>query len=108
MKILLDECITKKLKFLFSNHIVYTVNDMKWNGYKNGKLMTKCVENSFDILLTIDKNLLSQQNVNKYNMTIVVLDAINSKIETLIPFISIFEEKLATFKKGESYIIQNL
>lgn len=50
MKILLDECVTKRLKPHLSDYEVYTVSEMKWNGIKNGKLMALC-----DLLLTIDK-----------------------------------------------------
>jgi hypothetical protein len=31
---------------------------MRWNGLKNGKLLTECVNNTFDLVLTIDKNLM--------------------------------------------------
>ena len=65
MKILLDECVTKKLKAYLPNHEVYTVSNKRWNGLFNGKLMTKCVEDNFDILLTVDKNILYQQSVLK-------------------------------------------
>jgi hypothetical protein len=61
MKILLDECVTKHLKLYLIGHEVSTVREMGWSGVKNGKLMTLCVENGFEILLTIDKNLQHQQ-----------------------------------------------
>ncbi|OYU95374.1 MAG: hypothetical protein CFE21_09495 [Bacteroidetes bacterium B1(2017)] len=57
MKILLDECVTKRLKIHLNEFDVYTVNELNLSGIKNGKLMTYCTENGFDILLTIDKNL---------------------------------------------------
>ena len=72
MKILLDECVTKHLKPLLIGHEVSTVREMGWSGVKNGKLMTLCVENGFEILLTIDKNLQHQQNLDKYPITIVI------------------------------------
>ena len=55
MKILLDECVTKQLKKYLAAFEVFTVRELGLGGIKNGKLMTYCVENSFDILLTIDK-----------------------------------------------------
>lgn len=61
MKILLDECVTKHLKPLLQDHEVFTVREMEWSGVKNGQLMKLCCENNFEILLTIDKNLLHQQ-----------------------------------------------
>jgi len=34
MKILLDECVTKKLKHHLKEFEVYTVSEMNWNGIK--------------------------------------------------------------------------
>jgi hypothetical protein len=51
MKILLDECVTKRLKPFLAEFEVFTVLEMKWNGIKNGKLMSLCVDNNFDLLL---------------------------------------------------------
>ena len=80
MKILLDECVTKKLKQYLLDIEVVTVIELGWGGIKNGKLMALCVENKFEILLTIDKNLAFQQNLDKYNLTIVVFNSVTSKI----------------------------
>jgi predicted nuclease of predicted toxin-antitoxin system len=60
MKILLDECVTKRLKNHLTEFDVFTVTELNLSGIKNGKLMNYCVENNFDILLTIDKNLMYQ------------------------------------------------
>jgi hypothetical protein len=35
MKILLDECITKRLKSYLTGFEVFTVSEMNWNGIKN-------------------------------------------------------------------------
>ena len=58
MKILLDECITKRLKKHLIEFDVFTVRELGMGGVKNGKLMEFCVDNEFDILLTTDKNLM--------------------------------------------------
>ena len=66
MKILLDECVTKRLKKHLEEFEVLTIRELGLSGIKNGVLMTYCVENNFDILLTLDKNLMFQQNLEKY------------------------------------------
>jgi len=58
MKILLDECITKRLKNSLVDLEVFTVSGLGLSGMKNGKLLDYCGKNDFDILLTIDKNLM--------------------------------------------------
>lgn len=105
MKILLDECVTKKLKQHLEYFEVYTVIELGLSGIKNGKLMTYCAENNFDILLTIDKNLMFQQNLEKYPVTIAVLDSLTSKIEELVTFLPSFKSQAANFKKSKAYTI---
>ena len=106
MKILLDECVTKHLKPHLIGHEVSTVREMGWSGVKNGKLMTLCVENGFEILLTIDKNLQHQQNLDKYSITIVILNSYTSKVEELIEFLPEFEAQLPTYQKHNAYQIR--
>ena len=43
MKILLDECVTRKLKSRLPQHEVFTVTEMQWNGLKNGNLMRAAI-----------------------------------------------------------------
>jgi len=81
MKILLDECVTKHLKPRLSQYEVFTVREMGWSGIKNGKLMTLCAENNFQILLSIDKNLQYQQNLEKYPISIVIFNSYSSKMQ---------------------------
>lgn len=75
MKLLLDENLPKRLKLDFSEHEVYTVRDKQWNGIKNGELLHLMIEDSFDVLLTFDKNLQYQQNFSKYTLAVFVLTA---------------------------------
>lgn len=93
MKLLLDENLPKKLKQAFGDtHQVFTVGDMKWNGKRNGELLGLMVYHGFEGLVTIDKNLSYQQNINKFDLIIIVLEAPNNKIETLKPFVTAFLE----------------
>ena len=103
MKILLDECITKTLKKHLVNHTVFTVANMNWLGKKNGNLMKSAIAEGFDILLTIDKNLQFQNNITEYNIVIVIFDSKNSKLESLLPFIPVFEKLISSFEKGKVY-----
>ena len=105
MKILLDECVNKRLKSHLSGFEIYTVNEMKWCGVKNGKLMSLCVTNQFDIILTIDKNIIHQQNIEKYPLAIVVLNVSTSKMEELQLFIPSFLKQIHHFEKKRVYII---
>lgn len=75
MRLLLDENLPKRLKQDFSEHEIFTIRDRQWNGIKNGELLKLLLDNSFDALLTFDKNLQHQQNFLKYTITVFVLTA---------------------------------
>ena len=106
MKVLLDECVTKRLKSYLNDLEVYTVLEMGWSGVKNGKLISLSVQHNFDIFLTIDKNILYQQNLEIHPITIVVLNSLTSKLEELILFIPSFLKQKNKFEKNKSYIIE--
>jgi len=105
MKVLLDECLPKRLKFLLIGFDVKTVTELGWNSLRNGELMKVAIENKFEVLLTIDKNLEFQHNLKSYNITIAVFDVPKSKIEFLTPLIPKFVEKIEKFEKGKAYRI---
>jgi len=106
MKILLDECVTKRLKKHLEEFEVFTVRELNLSGIKNGKLLTYCIENKFDLLLTIDKNLMFQQNFDQYPITIVVLNCQTSKIEDIVTFLPSFNSQVDKFEKHKAYIIE--
>ncbi len=106
MKILLDECVTKKLKAYLLEFDVQSVTEMGWSGLKNGKLLQAAANEQFDILLTIDKNLQYQQNVIQYDITVVVLDVAMSKLPYLLELLPLFKEQMPTFQRKRVYLIE--
>jgi len=74
MKILLDENIPTKIKFDFGEDFeVKSVRDMGWLGKKNGELLGLITLTGFDFFITLDKNLRHQQNLEKFDITIILL-----------------------------------
>lgn len=91
MRILLDENMPAKVNYNFGEgHEVYTVQEMKWLGKKNGELLGLAAFNGFDIFITLDRNLKYQQNLDKVGLRFIVLVAKNNKPET----IQLFVEKI--------------
>jgi len=106
MKILLDECVTKKVKDLLKGHSIFTIGQMDWKGLQNGMLIKRAEQRNFDILLTIDKNICYQQNTSKYNIAIVALNTSNSNFESVQEYIPNFLQQINSFEKGKFYIIE--
>lgn len=99
MKILLDECVTRKLKQHLSEFEVKTVVEMGWSGLKNGRLINAAVEEKFDVLLTIDKNIVHQQNLSNHEIAIVALDVEKAKLTFYLSFCRNSKRKLTNLKK---------
>lgn len=84
MKLLLDECLPRRLKHGLPGHDVSTVPELGWAGIKNGQLLA-LMEPVFDVFITIDGNLRYQQNLTHRDIALVVLSASDNTIETLLP-----------------------
>lgn len=70
MKILLDECLPRKLKNHLEEYDVFTVSEKGWTSLKNGSLLKTAIIEEFDILLTVDKKLEYEQNMDLFNITV--------------------------------------
>jgi len=62
MRVLLDECLPHGLKKHLVPFDVVTVAEAGWAGSKNGELLRQAAGN-VDVFITVDKNLVHQQNV---------------------------------------------
>ena len=59
---------------------------MKWSGIKNGKLLA-LAQASFDVFVTVDRNLAFQQNLPAFTIAVVVLQAKSNRLQDLIPLV---------------------
>jgi len=100
MRVLLDECVPRKLKRELTEHEVFTVTEKGWSGVKNGELLT-LAEAEFDVFLTVDQNLKYQQNLQTFHIGIILLIARNNRLKTLLPLMPEIKKALAEIKAGE-------
>ncbi|MBD2756977.1 hypothetical protein [Spirosoma validum] len=94
MKLLIDENLPKALKLYFPENELFTVRDMGWRSKKNGELLALMLAESFDVLVTFDKNLRFQQNFAKYPLAVLVLNAWGNSIPFLEPLLPKMREVL--------------
>jgi predicted nuclease of predicted toxin-antitoxin system len=101
VKILLDECLDRRLARDLAGHEVKTVPQMGWATIKNGELLT-LAEKEFDVFVTVDRNLSFQQHLPRYNIAVVVLRAPSNRLQDLRPLVSKLLAVLITAKRGEA------
>jgi PIN like domain len=82
MRILLDECIDRRLARGFVNFEVKTVPQMGWTGTLDGDLLP-LVAAEFDVFITVDRNLPYQQNLTKLDLAVLVLEAPSNRLADL-------------------------
>jgi predicted nuclease of predicted toxin-antitoxin system len=100
MRLLLDECVPKRLKRELPGHEVKTVQDMRWAGIKNGDLL-KLANGQFDALLTVDQGIEYQQILSGLTISIVVMLAASNDVDDLRPLLPGVEQALADLRNGE-------
>jgi hypothetical protein len=104
MKILLDECIDRKFIREIPSHEVKTVPQMGWAGVKNSKLLA-LTKSEFDVFVTVDRNLLFQQNLLQFNMAVIVLHALSNRLADLKPLAPKILAILDSLVKGQATVI---
>ena len=100
MKVLLDECVPRKLKREIANHEVVTVTEQGWSGIENRELL-KLAATEFDIFLTVDQNLSFQQNLKTFDIGIILMVARNNRLKTLLPLMPAVRTAIKEVKSGE-------
>ena len=104
MRILLDECVDWRLLRDLSGHDVKTVRQVGWTGTVNGALLA-LAEQSFDVLVTTDKNLSFQQNVARFEIGVVVLRSRSARLRHLRELVPRLLAMLPDVKNGEVHTL---
>ncbi len=72
MRVLLDECVPRKLRTELATHDVSTVQEMGWAGIKNGALLD-AARKTFDSIVTVDQRFAEARDVS--GLVVIVLRA---------------------------------
>jgi hypothetical protein len=104
MRILLDECMPLPLCRDLAGHDVSTVKEMGWIGLKNGLLLANA-SNRFDVLLTVDKRLPTEQQLSKFAIAVVVLRCATNDVNDLRKLIPALLSALPNAKRGSATFV---
>jgi len=86
VRILLDECLPRRLEGDLAGHDTSTVPEMGWASKRNGELLA-LAEKTFDVFLTVDRNLSFQNDVHRFAIAVVVMYAAGNKLSQLRPLV---------------------
>jgi predicted nuclease of predicted toxin-antitoxin system len=100
MRILIDECLDWRLCRAMAGHDCVSIHQMSWGGVSNGELLQKA-QNEFDVFLTGDMNLSLQQNLTKFDIAVIVLEARSTRLLDTSKLIPQVLEVLRIIKSGD-------
>lgn len=84
MNILLDENLDWRLRRDLPGHSVESVPLIGWAGLQNGALLSEA-EKRFDVLLTMDSNMVHQQNLARFRIAVIALHAPSNRLADTRP-----------------------
>jgi predicted nuclease of predicted toxin-antitoxin system len=99
MRVLLDECLPRRLTRSIEGHEATTVQEAGWAGKSNGELLALAGE-SFDVFITVDLNLPAQQNLGS-GIAVITLAAPTNRLQDLEPLVPALLVALSTIRKGQ-------
>ena len=106
MRVLFDENVDRRLKRFFDvEHEVSTVASRGWKGKKNGELLN-LAQGEFDVFLTRDQNIPYQQNLSRFDIAVVVLQARSNAYEDLAPLVEKASAALPETRPGHALFVE--
>ncbi len=100
MRVLLDECVPRKLRPELPGHEVKTVAEMGWSGMKNGALL-RLEAAEVDVFLTVDQGIPYQQDLPGLDVALVIVRAPSNDINDLRPRMPEVLRALETIQPGQ-------
>ena len=99
MRVLLDECVPRRLAGAFgAEHTVTTVTGLGWAGTKNGELLQLAADHAFEAFVTVDV-------APDTSLRVLLLRAGSNRLEALLPLMPRVLEQLATLPAGRTEVV---
>ncbi len=100
MRLLLNECVPKRLRRELPGHEIRTVQEAGWAGVRNGALL-RAADGVFDAMLTVDQGVEHQQNLTGLRIGVVIMVAPSNDIDDLRPLVPAVLGALRALQAGE-------
>lgn len=101
MRLLLDECVPRKLKGRLTGHRCRTVPEEGLAGRRNGELLKLAEKAGFDVFLSVDRGIEFQQNLQTRQIAVLVVRAVSSRLSDLLPHVPEILKRLESLGPGE-------
>ena len=100
MRVLIDECLPRRLAAALSGVDAVTVPEAGWAGQSNGALLDLAAR-EFDVLITMDRGMEFQQDLGGRDLCVVVLVAPSNRLDALAPLVPDILAALQAVRPGD-------
>jgi uncharacterized protein DUF5615 len=104
VRVILDECLPRRLGLELSGHVVLTVPQAGLAGMANGELLAR-IQGNYDAFITIDQNLAVQQTTMNLSIGVIVLRAPSNKLDDLKPLVPQILAALSSLRSGQIVVV---
>nr|VFJ58540.1 MAG: hypothetical protein BECKDK2373C_GA0170839_10666 [Candidatus Kentron sp. DK] len=104
-RVLLDECVGWKLAGYITGHKVRTVRGAGWTSFRNGDLLSRA-QIDFDVLVTIDRNFIYQQNLARFEIAIILLTKGYNRLKDLLPLVPQLLDAISVAEPGTALVLR--
>ena len=101
MKVLVDESLPVALAAEIKDHDVSTVRAQRWLGLRNGVLLRAAVDAGFEVIVTADKALQYQQNLERIGIGVVLISRVRNRMRDLRPLLQQLLIAIAQVRPGQ-------
>ncbi|HHE05497.1 MAG TPA: hypothetical protein ENK90_00050 [Epsilonproteobacteria bacterium] len=84
MKIIIDECLPKRITQFFDSHEAWTVPQIGLSGSKDKALLDELDKRDIDIFITIDGNIEYQQQFKNRAFGTIVIRSVSNRFSDLL------------------------
>jgi len=100
MKIIIDECLPKRVAYFFTDQDVWTVPQIGLAGYKDTDLLNELNNRKIDIFITIDGNIEYQQQFENRVFATIIIRSVSNRFSDLKHFEKTLTEIIQTIEPG--------
>jgi hypothetical protein len=104
VRILLDECVDQRFRRALVGRDVVTVQEAGWAGKKMVSSLTLAAK-TYQVFITVDRNLYFQQNFSTFSIAVLVLAARTNRLADLRPLAKDVLSELSVLKPGQVSLI---
>ena len=98
MRVLLDEMLPIGVAGLLPDHTVTSVKAAGYAGLKNGELIRRATADRYDVLVTADRNMPSQQTIRASGIAIVLVPG--NRVSDIQPKAAAIQSAVMTARPG--------